>query len=115
MAARELQGSLPALRPIARLAAADWLMQAGNTREAERLLLWHEAVSTNGEAWAFDRTFEAVARLQRGRVAEAEGRLDDAAAFYSQFLQMYDMPTERHQHLREEAEAALARLAEERR
>ena len=82
-------------------------MQAGNTREAERLLRWHEAVSTNGEALAFDRTFEAVARLQRGRVAEAEGRLDDAAEFYSQFLQMYDMPTERHQHLREEAEAVL--------
>ncbi len=41
--------------------------------------------------------------------------MDDAAEFYSQFLKMYDMPTERHQHLREEAEAALARLAEERR
>ncbi len=115
LATQELQGSLNALRPIARLAAADWLMQAGSTREAERLLRWHEAVAANGEASAFDRTFEAVARLQRGRVAEAEGRLGDAAEFYSQFLQMYDMPTERHQHLREEAEAALARLAEERR
>ena len=59
--------------------------------------------------------FEAVARLQRGRVAEAEGRLDDAAQFYSQFLQMDDMPTERHQHLRDDAEAALWRSAEERR
>jgi tetratricopeptide (TPR) repeat protein len=115
LAAQELQGSLPTLRPIARLAAADWLMQAGNTREAERLLRWHEALSTNGLANVLDRAFEAVARLQRGRVAEAEGRLDDAAEFYTQFLQMYDMPTERHQHLREEAEAALARLAEERR
>jgi len=115
LAARELRGSLPTLRPIARLAAADWLMQAGDTREAERLLRWHEALSTNGVANAFDRTFEAVARLQRGRVAEAEGRLGDAAEFYSQFLQMYDMPTERHQHLRDEAEAALARLAGERR
>ncbi len=113
LAAQERRGSFSTLRPIARLAAADWLMQAGETREAERLLRWHEAVSPTASG-AYDRTFEAVARLQSGRVAEAEGRLDDAAEFYSQFLQMYDMPTERHQHLRDEAEAALERIAGER-
>ena len=114
LAAQELQGSFAVLRPIARLAAGDWLLQAGKTREAERQLRWHEAFPTSrGAAGAYNRTFEAVARLQRGRVADAEGRLDDAAEFYSQFLQMYDMPTERHQHLRDEAEAALERLAAE--
>lgn len=33
--------------------------------------------------------------------------------FYSDFLDIYDMPNERHQHLRDEAEAALARLTAE--
>ena len=114
LAAQELRGSFGFIRPLTRLAAADWLMQAGETREAERLLRWHEAVTTNGESAAYNGTFEAVARLQRGRVAEADGRLNDAAEFYSQFLQLYDMPTERHQHLRDEAEAALERIAGER-
>ena len=113
MAAQELKGSFAALRPVARLTAADWLLQAGESRQAETLLRWHEAAGADARAKAFDAMFEAIARLQRGRVAETEGRLDDAALFYSQFLQMYDMPTERHQHLRDEAEAALARLTAE--
>ena len=89
--------------------------QAGETRDAERLLRWHEASSSNGATYTADRSSEAIARLQSGRVAEADDRLDEAAEFYSQFLQLYDMPTERHQHLRDEAEAALERIAGERR
>ncbi len=58
-------------------------------------------------------TVWSVSNLQRGRAAEAAGRNQDAVDFFNRFLVMYAAPDSSHQHLRDEAEAALARLSAE--
>jgi hypothetical protein len=62
------------------------------------------------EAWFPARPLVA---LQRARLEEARGQVERAGSYYTRFLDWYDMPSDRVRHLVDDAEAALARLAQE--
>jgi serine/threonine-protein kinase len=90
-----------------RLAASRWLLAAGDTAQAARLLTWHEAYDASSIA----TVLAPLVYLERARIGDARGQLELARAHYEQFLQRYDMPTARHQHLVREAALALTRLS----
>jgi serine/threonine-protein kinase len=92
-----------------RFAAARWLLQAGDTAQAARLLTWHEAVDASSIA----AVLAPLIYFERARIEEARGDGGLARAHYAQFLRRYDMPSLRHRHLVEETRAALVRLGGE--
>jgi hypothetical protein len=93
-----------------RLAAATWLLEAGDTVEAAYLLTWHDA-HIPGWNWSF--VVAPLAFLMQARIAEAWGDTATASAHYRQFLRRYDRPLPAQAHLVEEARVALARTAGE--
>ena len=100
----------PAVMPINRLAAAEWLFAAGDTTQAARLLNWIDADFAVGLA-STGGTVRPLVELERGRIAEAQGHPDLASQHYREFLIRYDMPVPAHRHLVEEANAAMTRLS----
>jgi hypothetical protein len=90
-----------------RLAASRWLLAAGDTAQAARLLTWHEAYDISSIA----AVLTPLVYLERARIEEARGQVELARAHYEQFLRRYDMPTPRHQQLVREAALALGRLS----
>ncbi len=98
----------PAVMPIDRLAAAEWLLATGDTTQAARLLTWVDADFGGSSLTAVVR---GLAELERARIEDARDHPDLARAHYQQFLMLYDMPMLPHRHLVEEANAALARLS----
>jgi hypothetical protein len=97
---------LRALTAVNRLAAADWLLAAGDTIQAARLLRWHEAYA--GSFWTVMMTPHAY--LRRARIEERQGRLAVAERYYREFLLQCDLPVTRLQHLSREAALALVRM-----
>jgi TolB-like protein len=97
---------------VHRLAAATWLLEAGDTAQAARLLTWHEAALWSG-LWDWSFTFAAapLAYLMLARIEEAQGNVRLARAHYQAFLRRYDLPLPAQRHLVEEARAAARRLA----
>jgi len=84
----------PFFNSVNRLSASRWLLAAGDTVQAARLLNWHEAVF-----WEFQRflgpanvVFAAPALFERARIEEASGATSAATADYREFLQRYDLP-----------------------
>src|SRR2546422_349808 len=84
----------PYFNSVNRLSASGWLLAAGDTAQAARLLRWHEAVF-----WQFHRflspanaVFAAPALFERARIEEASGDTTAAVADYREFLQRYDLP-----------------------
>ncbi len=79
---------------VNRLSASRWLLVAGDTAQAARLLTWHEAVFW--EAHRFlgpaNAVFAAPALFERARLEEASGDAAAAVADYREFLQRYDLP-----------------------
>jgi hypothetical protein len=100
-------GAHPLSRAVNRMAAAQWLLEAGDTAQAERLLAYTEAVSG---PFMEKIPVRPLVNLQLARIAGARGRSDDARRLYQQFLVSYDLPGPRHHHLVAEARAALAGL-----
>jgi TolB-like protein len=98
----------PLQRGVDRLAAAGWLLEAGDTAQAVRLLAYHTAVSPPFGEKLILRPFVS---LQLARIEDARGRVDEARRLYQEFLIWYDMPAPAHRHLVEEARSALARLS----
>ena len=97
----------PVVMPIDRLAAAEWLLAAGDTTQAARLLAWVDA-DVGGSS--FTAIVTGLAELERARIEDASGHPDLARAHYRQFLMRYDMPMPSHRGLVEEAVEAVARL-----
>jgi hypothetical protein len=91
-----------------RLSAATWLLEAGDTAQAARVLLWHEARFT---AWQWSLVVRPLAYLVLARIEEARGQTPSAREHYEEFLRLYDSPLPAQQHLVDEARAALARLS----
>jgi len=91
-----------------RLSAATWLLEAGDTVQAMRLLTWHEARLVG--QWAWSLIVAPLAYLVQARLEEARGDAHSATEHYRQFLRRYDSPMPPQQHLVDEARAALARL-----
>ncbi len=84
----------PYFNSVNRLSASRWLLAAGDTAQAARLLRWHEAVF-----WQFHRflspanaVFAAPALFERARIEETSGDTTAAVAAYREFLQRYDLP-----------------------
>ena len=98
----------PLQRGVNRLAAAGWLLEAGDTAQAVRLLAYYTAVNPPFGEKLILRPFVS---LQLARVEDARGRVDEARRLYREFLIWYDMPPPAHRHLVEEARSALARLS----
>jgi hypothetical protein len=96
--------------PVQRLAAGTWLLEAGDTAQAARLLTWHEAAVG---AWtaSFSYAVTPLAYLTLARIEEAQGQANPAREHYQQFLRRYDSAMPGQRHLVQEAEAALARLS----
>jgi serine/threonine-protein kinase len=91
---------------VQRLAAAQWLLEAGKTEEASRLLRWQDA--------PWDTCHECLALaaptfLTRARIEMARGDSGRAREFYRQFLRIFDQPMPSQVQLVAEARAALLR------
>jgi len=96
---------------VHRLAAATWLLEAGDTTQAARLLNWHEATDMWGVTGFFTYAVTPLAYLMLARIEEAQRRAGSARQHYHQFLRRYDSPMPGQRHLVEEARAALKRLS----
>ena len=95
---------------IHRIAAATWLLEAGDTTTAVRLLTWHDA------RWGDLPNYPTcavtpLAYLMQARIEEARGDRRSATEDYQQFLRRYDSPMPKQRYLVEEGRAALSRLA----
>ena len=79
---------------VNRLLASRWLLAAGDTVQATRLLRWHEAVFWEVHQFLgpVNAIFAAPALFERARIEEASGDTPAAAADYRGFLQRYDLP-----------------------
>jgi serine/threonine-protein kinase len=95
--------------PVQRMAAASWLLESGDSAQAARLLVWHEAMQPG---WFLNFSFAAapLAYLMLARIEDAQGKTALARAHYHQFLRRYDSPMPGQVHLVEEARLALALL-----
>ncbi len=98
-------------RSITHLEASRLLLEQGDTTRALKLLVWHEASIPASPEPFRSQQFAALAYYELARIEEAQGRTDLARDHYQQFLRRYDMPPPAHQHLVDEANAALRRLA----
>ena len=96
---------------IQRLAAAQWLQEAGEVEQAARLLRYQDAAIWGGWAWTFHAALAAPTHLMRARLEEERGDAERARKHYRQFLRLYDQPMPSVAHLVEEAKGALARLS----
>jgi tetratricopeptide (TPR) repeat protein len=93
-----------------RLAAATWLLEAGDTAQAARLLTWHQAwLFRHVKVWSF--VVRPLAYLMLARIEEARGNAPSAREHYERFLRHYDSPMPGQRHLVEEAQAAVKRLS----
>jgi serine/threonine-protein kinase len=92
-----------------RLAAATWLLEAGDTAQAKRLLVWYESLEDEWDS-SYNWVTTALAYLMRARIDEAQGDTRAAADHYHQFLRRYDSPMPGQHHLVDEARAGLARV-----
>ena len=101
-------GAHPYVIAVSRLTAARWLAEEGALADADRLLMWFEAM------WAQDgyrparRVLGPLAVIERARIAARQYRRADAARSYAEFLRRYDAPVPAHAPLAEEARRALA-------
>ena len=84
----------PFFNVVNRLSATPWLLAAGDTAQAARLLTWHEAVFSGVHRFLgpANRTVGAVALFERARIEAALGRTSAATPHFREFLQRYDMP-----------------------
>ncbi len=94
---------------IHRLAAARWLLEAGDSAQSARLLTWHQAAH-KGPFWGGTEVTAGLAYLEMAKLEDARGDPGLAAEYYRQFLRRYDRPMPAQQHIVHEAEVALARL-----
>ena len=95
---------------IHRLSASRWLLAAGDTARAARLLSscqW--ATRWDTDEWEY-ALLAGHCYLELARVEDARGRDGLARKYYWQFLKRYDQPVEAHRQMVEEARAAYDRV-----
>lgn len=100
--------AVPATMPVNRLAAAQWLLAAGDTAQASRLLNWVDMDQISGFTWG---ALKGLVELERARIEDAQGQTDQALAHYRQFLVRYDAPMPSQRLLVAEARDAVKRLS----
>ena len=94
------------LRGVDRLAAAEWLQEAGRGAEALPLLRWHRTFPNFEDKIPL----APLAFLFSARIEATLGDTAAARRDYALFLKSYDMPTPNSRHLVAEARDALERL-----
>jgi serine/threonine-protein kinase len=94
-----------------RLAAATWLLEAGDTAQAARLLIWHQSTAVSGWEASFSYVVTPWAYLMLARIEEAQGNTRLAVKHYNEFLRRHDMPLPGQRHLIAEARSAVERLS----
>ncbi len=100
----------PYLTAVNRMVLSRGLAAMGDTAEALRQLRWAEAYL---QVSALERARSAITGLvdlERARLEAATGQSELAGRHFRQFLRRYDMPVPAHQHLVNEAKAALGQL-----
>jgi serine/threonine-protein kinase len=95
---------------IERLAAAQWLQEAGQVEQGVRLLRYQDAGTWSGWSWTLNNALAAPTALARARLEEAQGEHAIAREHYRLFLQRFDAPVPSLVHLVEQGRAGLARL-----
>lgn len=103
----------PSLSAVNRLAAGRWLLGAGDTLRAMRLLVWHEAIGPIDQEEQMNRVVEPLALLEQARIAESRGERVAASSYYAAFLERYDMPAPPQTALVEDALRAHRRLSDQ--
>ena len=98
----------PQVLSINRLAEADAFLAAGDTAQAQRLLVWHEA-DFNGDNLT-PQLFAPLAYYRLARIEQAQGRTGMAREHYRQFLRRYDQPVPSLRPLVEQARSAVATI-----
>ncbi len=98
----------PQVLSINRLAEADAFLAAGDTAQAQRLLVWHEA-DFNGDNLT-PQLFAPLAYYRLARIEQAQGRIGMAREHYRQFLRRYDQPVPSLRPLVEQARSAVATI-----
>lgn len=100
----------PYLTAVNRMSLSRGLAAEGDTVEALRQLRWIEAYLQSSALLQPFTVMPGLVDLERARLEAASGQRELAKAHYWQFLRRYDRPTPAHQHLVDDARAALARL-----
>jgi hypothetical protein len=95
---------------VNRLAAARWLAIKGDSEQAARILPWHQAVIPNFIFMDGVVVLESLSYLEMARVELARGDEELALEYYRRFVQRYDLPSPKMQHLVDEARAAIRKL-----
>jgi len=97
-----------------RLSGARWIGAEGDPTRARSIVLELQLLTRGTLEHALDPHFASVvtglAYLELARIGEARGQGVLARDYYEQFLRRYDMPTEAHRPMVEEARAAYERL-----
>jgi TolB-like protein len=99
----------PYLTAVDRLAAARWLLAAGDTLRAAHLLSFHEAIFPPRLRLLTraNQILAAPGYLERARIEEAAGRFEVARGYYARFLERWDRPVEPLRPLVEEGRMRL--------
>jgi hypothetical protein len=92
---------------IQRLAAAQWLLQAGELEEAARIARSNDGMEWYSFQFILHDVLRAPAYLVRARVERARGDPGLASRYYQRFLQLYDQPAASRAHLVTEAKEAV--------
>jgi hypothetical protein len=101
----------PYLTGVHRITASNWLLAAGDTTRAARLLTWHEAIGDQGaHATHATAVLAPLAYLARARALEALGMRDVARRLFTSYLRNHDAPAPAYYRQRDEARSALTRL-----
>jgi len=95
---------------INRLDASRWLLAAGDTARAIKLLSSCQRASSNVPEQNENTLLAGHCYLELARIEDARGRDALARKYYWQFLKRYDMPVEAHRQMVEEARAAYERV-----
>jgi TolB-like protein len=84
----------PFINAVNRVFASRWLLAAGDTAGAKRLLTWYEAEFWDEHRFlgVANQAFAAPVLLELAAIADASGDTATAVADYRDLLQRYDMP-----------------------
>ena len=101
----------PYLTGVNRITASQWLVAAGDTTRATRLLTWHEAIGDQGAHATHATTVLApFAYFARARIHDRLGDRDAARRLFTSYLRNHDAPEPAFYRQRNEARTALSRL-----
>jgi hypothetical protein len=100
----------PYLTAVDRMVLSRGLAASGDTIGALRQLRWIEALPPGSAVEQARVVMTGLVDLERARLELATGQPELARRHYQQFLRRYDMPVPAHQHLVDEAQAALGQL-----